>query len=1125
MNSTARTFVDILQQRAASIGGQPAFRFLPNGKADEAPYILRYADLAQRAAAIGAALTAENAAGERVILLYPAGLDFIEALFGVLYAGAAAVPIQAPQAGGAEAFQERLQRIIENCRARFILTDARLWQQLAGKGAAPGLRCRDTTAIDSLLADRWQTPALSSDSLAVLQYTSGSTGAPKGVCVSHANLLSNCAAIAEITGLRAQETHAAWMPHYHDMGLVTNIFCPVFAALNTVLMSPAAFIRHPVRWLEMIDSFKARTSGGPNFAYDLVLRGTSPEQRAALDLRHWQTAYCSAEPIRCQTMQAFVENFAVSGFRAESLLPCYGMAEATLVVTARYGARCLSLDADALTRGQARVSERDPHRVMSLGPPVADTEVHIMETEGGKHLGEKQIGEICLRGPGITRGYYGRSAGREFHAPPESGKTPLLRTGDLGFMYQNELYVCGRLKDLIIIRGQNLYPQDIERSIEDALPVYLDSNSVAAFGKNRQDSENLVVLIGLRKPRQDLSLLEGWLDDARQAVTANHGITPDTMAMVPARELPKTSSGKLQRNACRERWQQGEFRVLAQLPAKGSAEVKPAAAGQADRALPALVAEVLGCDPASLDVHRSFSQLGLDSLKQLRLIGEIERRFEREIPQNQLPQLDSIAALANFLFGPSEGAIATTRNPDQWRDNYPTFHTLDIPLTRADARIYPIRREPDPEPTLSRIQLRRYNLLAEVKARVFGVREFTVKNSHRLREALARFKRKEKRVVILARHAYPMDADFMQMVLARSVGLFSPDNACVAPIARAAIPALGGERLYQQRRFARMGLFPVSLPRNTAVEVETLKAQLLHADYPMVIFPEQRISIQSHRMIGEPPQALMQLLIEANGESSCPIDVLPMRLALRPVVVDTAALESHLRGLESASGVESGEALQGGITRPETLAHLWSRLALLTLGAARSIAPDLPESKLQGDSGYASALAAMRPLRDAIHARLGYAEALLGLPATNGSFYERNCWIDNEALAAKFPESACRMPAPPDRDDQTRTQRALETATAQRFLRPAQPYIGIFDGQEPVLLNHWRAAIDLLTMHTAAAALLAGKSPFSIRLPKIGRWGVEAEFSPPWDLSIQSEQAEALAQRLYAVLNPLNPEE
>ncbi|HVR99989.1 MAG TPA: fatty acyl-AMP ligase, partial [Thermoanaerobaculia bacterium] len=445
------TLIELLRERARERPGHRLYTFLADG--EEEAGVLSCGELDVRARALGALLR-QVAAGEPVLLLFPPGAEFVTAFFGCLYGGAVAVPAYPPRARRVDS---RLWSIFRDARPRVVLTTAAVLARLAEVrerspelAAARWIAIDDPAEVPSGLADEWRDPGLEPGAVAFLQYTSGSTSSPKGVRVTHGNLLHNQALIQRAFRQTEESVVVGWLPLYHDMGLIGNVLQPLYSGARCVLMSPWAFLQSPARWLRAISRYRATTSGGPDFAYDLCVRKVRPEQRAGLDLSSWTVAFNGAEPVRAETLERFAAAFAPCGFRREALYPCYGLAEATLFVT---GGAPGEPPATGPFEGRTLVA--------SGRPDDASLEVAIVEPESLARRGEDEVGEIWLRGASVTGGYWSRPELTEasFQAATAEGDGPYLRTGDLGFLRGGDLYVAGRLKDLIIIRGRNHYPQ------------------------------------------------------------------------------------------------------------------------------------------------------------------------------------------------------------------------------------------------------------------------------------------------------------------------------------------------------------------------------------------------------------------------------------------------------------------------------------------------------------------------------------------------------------------------------------------------------------------------------------------------------------------------------------------
>jgi acyl-CoA synthetase (AMP-forming)/AMP-acid ligase II len=420
-----------------------------------------------------------------------------------------------------------------------------------------------TDATDQSLAQGWRQPPEDPAALAFLQYTSGSTSRPKGVMVTHANLMANERAIVNAFSMREDDVVVSWLPLFHDMGLIGTLLQPLYSGASLVLLTPQAFIQRPACWLEAISRFGGTVSGGPDFAYRLCVQRAKPAASSALDLRSWQLAFSGAEPVRAGTLQAFADKFAPFGFDPKALYSCYGLAESCLIVTGGergHGVSVEHFDDRALAEHRV-VPAPEGRPLVGCGRPQPDHELSIVDPDTGERLGEGRIGEIVTRGPSVADGYYRNSdATREtFRGRAER---PALFTGDLGFQHRGELFVTGRLKDLIIVRGHNLYPHDIERSVEERVEV-VRKGRVAAFAVEADGEEGIGVAAEVSPRLRAMIEPEAVCRAISEALAAVHGQPASVVLLLEAGALPITSSGKLQRTLCRKRWQDQSLDILA----------------------------------------------------------------------------------------------------------------------------------------------------------------------------------------------------------------------------------------------------------------------------------------------------------------------------------------------------------------------------------------------------------------------------------------------------------------------------------------------------------------------------------------------------------------------------------
>jgi len=579
------TLVELLRHRARCQADDVAFTILLDGETQTCD--LTYRELDRQARAIAAWLQSQDLVGERALLVYPPGAEFIAAFFGCLYAGVVAVPVFPPRPNRS---MNRIQAIARDAEARLALTTESVLQRVGRLiQETPDLRqlvWQPTCNLPDGIEQRWEAPKIHGDTLAFLQYTSGSTGTPKGVMLSHTNLVHNSALIAYAFEHTRSGSGVFWLPNYHDMGLIGGILQPLYVGRPNVLMSPMSFLQKPYRWLAAISRFRGTTSGGPNFAYDLCVRKITPEQRATLDLSCWRVAFNGAEPVWAETLREFSEAFAPCGFRPEAFYPCYGMAEATLIVSGGYVFEppvIRHFDGEALGESRAvRVEADHPHAraLVGCGQNLPDQQIVIVDPDTETRCPTGRIGEIWVSGPSVAKGYWRKKLASQatFQARlRDTGEGPFLRTGDLGFLDEGELFVTGRIKDLIIIRGMNCYPQDIERTVQQSHPR-LRPDCGAAFAVESKGGTRLIVAQEVERHRH--GGLEEICQAIRRAVAAEHDLQVDEILLLKAGSIPKTTSNKIQRNECRKRYLKNELTIVHRWPAAEKTAAQAADAEQ-----------------------------------------------------------------------------------------------------------------------------------------------------------------------------------------------------------------------------------------------------------------------------------------------------------------------------------------------------------------------------------------------------------------------------------------------------------------------------------------------------------------------------------------------------------------
>ncbi len=727
----ASSLAEILQLRAERQAHRTAYTFLENG---ERPLkSLTYGELDLQARQLAVQLQASGLQGKRAILLYPPELDYIVAFFACLYAGTVAVPAYPPTNGR---HMPRLQAIIDDSQAAAILSTqnvAKAVRQLAVGSAdlldKNWLMTDKPAAVD---VDAGCLPALHAHDAAFLQYTSGSTGNAKGVIISHDNLMANQRLIKRRFGHNADSTVVGWLPLYHDMGLIGNVMQPLYCGASAILMSPMAFLEKPVRWLQAIGNYRAHTSGGPNFAFELCARKISAEEKSGLDLSGWQLAFNGAEPVNPGTLDRFSAAFAECGFSRKAFYPCYGLAEATLLAT--------GADKDAepavagflkagLEQGEVRPALDNDDAIRYLvGCGNIDVDagqrIRIVDPETGVLCSDDQIGEIQLGGPSISQGYWQNptATGQAFINDAGS-QNRWLRTGDLGFIESGELFVSGRLKDLIIIRGRNYYPHDLEYAVEAATDA-LNPGCAAAFAVSGDDGEKLIVLAELKRKRLRQPGYRTEFAAIRTRLVEECGIQADTVMLLKPGAILKTSSGKIRRSACRQAFEQQQLKAVAvdrlsddnsQSGAWKPAEPHAAKPTQSmERTMLRLallaIAEVdgvrlllqiliekiaawSGLEIEAVDITQSPLSLGMDSMKAVELKYVIDELLLIDFPAEQLLGNNSLTACAEQALklaktGQAQIAPAAVEDSDEQPLSFGQQALWTVSRIEADSSLY-----------------------------------------------------------------------------------------------------------------------------------------------------------------------------------------------------------------------------------------------------------------------------------------------------------------------------------------------------------------------------------------------------------------------------------------------------
>ncbi len=681
----ASSLVEVLRHRALAQPDRLAYRFLADGEVEEATFT--YAELDRKARAIAATLQDLGAAGERILLLYPASLDYVAAFYGCLYAGAIAVPAYPPRPNRP---MPRIRAIVADAQARIALTTQAVFATIERRiEDLPDLQALTWRTTDDLPAgpeDMWRDPSVGLETLAFLQYTSGSTATPKGVMVSHGNLIHNERLIEVACEHTGETPCVSWLPLYHDLGLIGNMIQSLWVGTPCTLMSPVSFLQSPIRWLRAVSTYGGHTSGGPNFAYELCVAKTTPEQREGLDLSSWRVAFNGAEPVRQETLEKFVSVFEPYGFRREALFPCYGLAETTLIVTGpgKHAPHVhKSFRGDELSRNRvveaAAGDEAATRELVGCGAVLGGQDVRIVDHETLIACETGSVGEIWVAGPSVARGYWNRTEETEqaFGARPgltpgatqsrppgsgipdsgepggrhsvaqgvnpgrgsEDGSYPYLRTGDLGFFQDDQLYITGRLKDLIILRGVNHYPQDIELTVERSHPS-LRPGCGAAFSVEVDGEERLAVVQEIQREQRRADFDE-IVAAVRKAVAAEHEVQLWGLAVIKPGSLPKTSSGKIQRRQSKADFLAGAVDLVGEWRESGAGAADAAdlevpdelrTREDVERWLIVRVASLAGVAPTEIAPERAIGDWGLDSLKAIELMHSIEERTGVSLP-------------------------------------------------------------------------------------------------------------------------------------------------------------------------------------------------------------------------------------------------------------------------------------------------------------------------------------------------------------------------------------------------------------------------------------------------------------------------------------------------------------
>ncbi|MCX4091565.1 AMP-binding protein [Nocardia sp. alder85J] len=683
---------DVLRRRAVEQPDRTAYTFLDDEGAETGSVC--YRELYARSMAVAERLRSCCAPGDRALLVFPQSVDFIVAYFGCLYAHVLAVPVNPPRRNQV---QDATRSIVTDCRAAAVLTVRSMSGVLrqALEPLCPTAQWLDVDEIGAEVRPDAVSAPIDPDAVAFLQYTSGSTAAPKGVRVTHRNVAANQEMIRLAFGHDHNSTVVGWAPFFHDQGLIGNVLQPIHVGARAILMSPAAFIRRPLLWLSTISRYRAHTSGGPNFAFDAcVARAVGGKVPTDLDLSSWRVAFDGAEPIRAETLYRFAAVFAPHGFDARALYPCYGQAEATLLVTGSAkgrGPRTADVDAEALAqRRWAPAGGGRTRTLVGSGRVLPGQHLRIVDPDTGAPCPPDRAGEIWVSGDHVAQGYWERPTQTEQTFGARCADRPertYLRTGDLGVLADGELYVVGRLKDLIIIRGRNIYPQDIENTVQGAHPA-LRAGRCAAFAvpADAADPDAVAKLVVVQEMRRDPHLDADPAEVAgcvRAAVLAEHELAIGDLVLARAEQLRKTSSGKIMRTAARQQYLDGGFALWSPRPAAAPEPTDDNGGTVATQTWPVQNPDYAELVPAVVLSMPAAKHLGFDFARIAPGEADIVQPHRAELTQHDgFFQGGVLGSLADFAAGSAAGTLL----PPGWA-NMTIDYTVKIVAPAKGSRV------------------------------------------------------------------------------------------------------------------------------------------------------------------------------------------------------------------------------------------------------------------------------------------------------------------------------------------------------------------------------------------------------------------------------------------------------
>ena len=661
------TLVDSLNSHARLQSSKIAFRYL-DGELRQVNS-RTYQDLYQRAKRIANELIGKFQKGERVLLVFPLGLEFIDAFLGCLYAGVIAVPVAPPS--NKKTYWEKIDRIVKDCDVSGVIT----LQQYSEKVTTNVINKALTKRLHLFIVDKsspcdeQKVGAIKSRSseIAFLQYSSGSTGFPKAVAITHASMMHNQRLIQRNFATDINTVGCGWLPLHHDMGLIGNVLHTIYLGSSLILFSPITFVTKPLLWLQVISKYRVTVSGGPNFAYDLCVSKVTSDQLQTLDLSSWKVAFVGSEPVRSNVVNAFIDKFSQYGLNATAMHPCYGLAEACLFVSgcsAFEQVQAMTFDRQQLQHQSASIapltsvdeaSSNSKIELISAGHLSNSSEIQIVNVDSKSTCAEGIIGEVWVAVKGIQNSYWGNPELTEytFNAFDDRGNGPFLRTGDLGFIYNSQLFIVARLKDLIIIRGRNHAPQDIEQTVQNCDSGLKRDAGVAFSFEGKEGEECLVIVQEVCRSSLRTSDFEKVIDNIRRSILQNHEINPLDIILIKPSSLPKTTSGKVRRNATKSLYAAGELSVIKRLDTQQkerfSANATERAHSHWEKILLSLWSDVLNKPIDQIDVFDSFFDLGGDSLTAQQIIGYLHNHYQIEIDGSEVYHALTIRALAEII--------------------------------------------------------------------------------------------------------------------------------------------------------------------------------------------------------------------------------------------------------------------------------------------------------------------------------------------------------------------------------------------------------------------------------------------------------------------------------------------